>query len=155
MKTIIALMVLFFVAMADPYERAINFVLAHEGGYCHDRGWESNFGICSKWYPKEDIKNMTVERAKEIYRRDYWERMNCHVMADTMMALLLFDCAVLFGQPTAKLMARNCYSAACLMERRISATCQIIQKNKNDHIYLKSWISRIADLSAAITTNNQ
>jgi lysozyme family protein len=73
------------------FNRAIEFVLAREGGYqCRpeDPGnWTggaqgqgelrgTNFGISAKSYPNEDIRGMTVERAKEIYRRDYWDP--CH-----------------------------------------------------------------------------
>jgi len=57
------------------FDKAILEVLKHEGGYVNhpnDPGGETNYGITKKVYPKLDIKNLTVEQAKEIYRKDYW-----------------------------------------------------------------------------------
>ena len=57
------------------FDRAIIIVLSHEGGYVdhpNDPGGETKFGISKRSYPNEDIKNLTVERAKEIYHNDYW-----------------------------------------------------------------------------------
>lgn len=57
------------------FEKAILSVLKHEGGYVNhpnDPGGETNFGITKKVYPNLDIRKLTVEEAKEIYRRDYW-----------------------------------------------------------------------------------
>lgn len=61
--------------MAD-FEQAVALVLKHEGGYTpglpDDPGGETNFGIAKKFHPDVDIKNLTVEQAKEIYEREYW-----------------------------------------------------------------------------------
>lgn len=35
----------------------------------------SKFGISAATYPHEDIKNLTPERAKEIFRTDWWVRL--------------------------------------------------------------------------------
>lgn len=61
--------------MKNNFDRAIIEILKHEGGYVNhpnDPGGETNFGITKKVYPDLDIKNLTVEQAKEIYKRDYW-----------------------------------------------------------------------------------
>lgn len=65
--------------MAD-FEIAATFVLTGglvaEGGYepasADDPGGETNFGISKRAYPEEDIRSMTEQRAREIYRRDFW-----------------------------------------------------------------------------------
>src|ERR1035437_7115088 len=61
--------------MAD-FETAAAFVLEEEGGYeppnQADPGGQTKFGISRRSYPNEDIKNLTVDRAKEIYRSDFW-----------------------------------------------------------------------------------
>jgi lysozyme family protein len=57
------------------FDQAVEFVLGHEGGYSNDPndpGGETNFGISKRSYPDVDIKNLTREGAKEIYRRDFW-----------------------------------------------------------------------------------
>jgi len=60
--------------MSDNFERCIAFVLRHEGGYVNDPrdpGGETKYGISKRAYPGLDIKNLTEEQAKEIYRQDY------------------------------------------------------------------------------------
>lgn len=62
--------------MINPFSLvAIARVLDHEKGYSNkksDKGGETNFGISKRAYPHLDIKNLTVEQAKTIYMRDYW-----------------------------------------------------------------------------------
>ena len=59
------------------FEPAVDFVLSHEGGYaCNeaDPGGETNFGISKREFPSCDVKNLTVEMAREFYRTHYWDR---------------------------------------------------------------------------------
>lgn len=82
---------------------AIDFVLEQEGGYENDPkdpGGETNFGISKKAYPNLDIKNLTVDQAKEIYMNDYWVPCRCDEIP-TQYAIALFDTAVNEGVETA------------------------------------------------------
>ena len=78
---------------------AMPMLLEFEGGCVNDPrdpGGETKYGISKRAYPKEDIKDMTLERAYEIYRRDYWEP----ILADQLPPRLrfpLFDTAVNCG----------------------------------------------------------
>lgn len=57
------------------FEDAIGMLLTDEGGYVNnpnDAGGETKFGITKRTYPNLDIKNLTVDTAKMIYRRDFW-----------------------------------------------------------------------------------
>lgn len=79
-----------------PFEKALAFVLRHEGGYSNDprdSGGETKFGISKRAYPDEDIANLTPERAGELYKRDYWDKCSCGLLPSPI-ALILFDCAV-------------------------------------------------------------
>ena len=91
------------------FEQAFQRVLGSEGGYSNDPrdpGGETKFGISRLAYPGEDIKDMTVERAREIYRRDYWGPAGCDAVPDGAK-LPLFDAAVNSGVKTAiKLLQR-------------------------------------------------
>jgi lysozyme family protein len=63
--------------MSD-FDRAFEKVIGHEGGYVNhpkDPGGETKFGITKRTYPSEDIKGMTLERAKAIYKRDFWDKV--------------------------------------------------------------------------------
>lgn len=78
------------------FDRAFALLIGEEGGYVNDPadpGGETKYGISKRAYPAIDIKNLTLDQAKAIYKRDYWDRMGC----DTRPwgpALVLFDCAV-------------------------------------------------------------
>lgn len=85
------------------------YILKHEGGYVfdsNDPGGETKFGISKRSYPNCDVKNLTEEKAKNIYKFDYWDS----VKADSLkpaIRLLVFDCAVNQGVGTAtKLMQK-------------------------------------------------
>lgn len=75
---------------------AIKFIIEHEGGYVNnpkDPGGETKYGIAKKFYPNEDIKNLTIERAIELYKKDYWDKCKCDEMPISI-ALYVFDTAV-------------------------------------------------------------
>jgi lysozyme family protein len=79
-------------AMRQNYEAAFEKVIGHEGGFTRDKkdrgNWTTGiigqgknngtkFGVSCMAYPNEDIENMKLERAHEIYKRDYWDKMRC------------------------------------------------------------------------------
>ena len=81
------------------FEQCFDKLIAHEGGYSNDAkdpGGETNFGISKRAYPQVDIKNLTRDAAKAIYKRDYWDRAQCDKLPPTL-AYLLFDAAVNSG----------------------------------------------------------
>lgn len=78
------------------FDEAFGLVVSAEGGYVNDPldpGGETKFGISKRRYPQEDIKNLTLERARALYLRDYWKAQGCDAM-EWGKALLVFDCAV-------------------------------------------------------------
>lgn len=79
------------------FDAAIDFVLQNEGGLSNDPqdfGGLTNFGISQKTYPDVDIKNLTRDEAKEIYRKDYW---HYDTIENQRVATKLFDAAVNMG----------------------------------------------------------
>ena len=79
------------------------FAVPNEGGYINhpnDRGGETKYGISRRWYPNEDISNLTRERANIILFRDYWKNRNINQLPDEL-AYRVFDNAIVQGQPTA------------------------------------------------------
>lgn len=85
------------------FDEAFVRLIGHEGGYVNDArdpGGETKYGISQRAYPGEDIRNMTLERAKDIYRRDYWWAAGCDAVPDAVK-FDLFDMAVNSGVKTA------------------------------------------------------
>lgn len=81
------------------FDFAIDRVLGHEGGYVNnpkDPGGETKWGISKRSYPNVDIKNLTRDQAKDIYRRDFWNIVRLSEVYDGV-AFQLMDFAVNSG----------------------------------------------------------
>jgi len=62
------------------FETAFNFTIRYEGGYVYDPndpGGETKYGISKRAFPDLDIKNLTIEDAKEIYFKHYYLKGKC------------------------------------------------------------------------------
>lgn len=84
------------------FDTAFDRLLGHEGRYVNnpkDPGGETNWGISKRSYPWVDIKNLTREGAKEIYRKDFWNRLGD--TAHPAVKFQVFDFAVNSGISTA------------------------------------------------------
>jgi len=97
------------------FDQAFDRTVGHEGAFGdlpHDRGnWTggaegrgelkgTKYGISAAAYPTLDIKNLTLDDAKTIYRIDYWGPAGCDAVPDAIKADL-FDTAVNSGIRTA------------------------------------------------------
>jgi len=94
--------------MHHNFDFAFEKVVGHEGVFTdsrHDRGnWTTGrigsgelkgtkYGISAMAYPDLDIRNITLELAKNIYRDDYWNRVRGYSLPDGI-DLFIFDAAV-------------------------------------------------------------
>lgn len=85
--------------LMEAFERAFDLVMTAEGGYVddpRDAGGATKFGISQRAYPNEDIEHMTLSRARQLYRRDYWDPIAGDKLPDGL-AVALFDFAVNSG----------------------------------------------------------
>lgn len=81
--------------MSD-FDRAVALILDLEGGLVddpHDLGGLTNHGISQRAYPDLNIRALTLDDAKAIYRRDYWEPIRCGEMP-WGFGVTAFDAAV-------------------------------------------------------------
>lgn len=95
---------------------AIEFVLAHEGGYVNDPadpGGETNFGITKRDFPEIDIAKLTRDQAISLYREEYW-RWNYKLLQSQDVANKVFDLAVNAGHRRAhKILQHALNEAGC------------------------------------------
>ena len=86
------------------FETALEFVLGWEGGlsdHPDDPGGLTHHGIThgtlERWRGQaldpEETRNLTLQEAGAIYRKEYWDQCSCDALPDPV-ALLVFDCAV-------------------------------------------------------------
>ncbi len=94
------------------FDEAFTKLVSHEGGFQDDPNDPGNwtggkmghgelkgtkYGIAANTFPGEDIKNLTLTRAREIYRFNYWGPAGCDAVPDGLK-FDLFDTAVNSGQ---------------------------------------------------------
>lgn len=85
------------------FDVAFDRLMGNEGGYSfnkNDPGGETQWGISKRSYQDIDIKALTREDARAIYRRDFWDRINANNLHDGV-AFQLLDFAVNSGIETA------------------------------------------------------
>ena len=151
------------------FEKAINKILKFEGGYVNDKndsGGETKFGISKKTYPNLDIKNLTIGQAKEIYKRDYWNKIKGDFIKSQKIAELLFDTAINMGIKTAIILAQKCLNVKvdgilgkitlsvlnsideekfiyCFKLQRIKRYLWIVKRNKKNRKFFFGWVNRV------------
>ena len=91
--------------MAD-FDPAVAKTLIREGGARltdnpDDHGGATKYGISQRAYPNVDIRNLTEDQAKAIYKRDYWDRVAGDAVKSQVVAENIFDTAVNMGVTTA------------------------------------------------------
>lgn len=88
--------------MTTVFDKSMSRLLPIEGGYSSDRNDPGNwtggkvgagkligtkYGIAANTYPTLDIKNLTWEQAKSIYKRDFWDAVH----ADSLPAAVAYN----------------------------------------------------------------
>ena len=91
--------------MEDRFEIFVKEILRHEGGYVNDPddwGGETKFGISKRRYPDLDIKNLTMDKAIQIYYLDFYVSMHLDKFIESdLLALHVFDMGVNSGRGVA------------------------------------------------------
>ena len=108
------------------FDKAFERVIGHEGLFQNDpkdRGnWTTGivgqgqnkgtkYGISAMSYPNEDIKNLTLARAKELYKRDFWDRNNEGSFHSSVQYQML-DAAINHGRGNAARMLQRAVKVA-------------------------------------------
>lgn len=134
------------------FDAAVERVLTAEGGYVNDpndNGGATNYGISSAANPDVDVKNLTPEQAKAIYRERYWNAIN----ADSLPAALratAFDAAVNQGVGwTRKALAQSGGDPAAFNALRRQRYDQIVQSDPSQRKFYRGWMNRLASYSGA------
>ena len=137
--------------MRENFERALKFVLQHEGGLVEDPrdpGGVTKYGISQRAYPHLDIRKLTVEQAREIYLRDYWIRAGCDALP-WPRDLLVFDTAVNLGIRRAREFLRTRNDHEYLL-RRIFYYLELAHRSPRFRRFLRGWLNRVKDLYEAM-----
>jgi lysozyme family protein len=164
----------------DKFDRAMEFTLRWEGGYINhsaDPGGETNFGIAKRSHPDVDIANLTEEKAKDIYREKYWDKIHGDEL-DPAVAVAVMDYAVnsgtsrsaktlqkvvgttadgAIGPATLKKVAEavkrdgeNAVAQAVVMSR-VSFLCNLVKNKPSMGVFMHGWMKRTHQCMAEVS----
>ena len=91
------------------FDEIIEQVLEHEGGYVNDPkdlGGETKYGITKRFYPDVDIKNLTIEQATEIYKKDYWDKNKVESLPQNLWHIYFDMCVNMVKRTAVKVLQR-------------------------------------------------
>jgi lysozyme family protein len=156
---------------------ALRRLLAHEGGYTNhpsDPGGPTNFGITIVDYRKyvkpdataADVKAMTLDEAKRIYRAKYWDAQRCDELP-AGVDYAVFDYGVNSGIGRSGKVLRRCLQmpddtgavtdvviAVSTIDpaKLVAAICderlRFLQRLKTWDVFGKGWGRRVAEVKA-------
>lgn len=129
------------------FDGAVEQVLATEGGYVADdagRG-ETNLGINTQANPGVDIKNLTPDQAREIYKTKYWDAIDADSLPPELRGMA-FDAAVNQGVGKAREMLRESGGdpAKFLALRRAHYEALVDENPEKYARYAEGWEKRVA-----------
>src|SRR5574341_367059 len=139
------------------FQRCVLFVLEREcgknkdgslrDGYVNDpvdAGGETKYGISKRSFPSEDIKNLSLSKALEIYYKYYWQISKSEPFP---VNLVLFDSAVQHGtKRAAKYLLAYKQDWKKMIEDRREFYLSITKNNPSQKKFLKGWMNRLNEL---------
>lgn len=144
--------------MKSNWNFAVKELLKSEGGYTNDpsdSGGATNFGITIGDYRRyinrngtpDDVRRMTVDQAKSIYKTKYWDTLNGDTL-ESGVDYTCFDYGVLagLGRPRACLQKFSNLSGDKLIDaindERTSFLTRLATNRPKDKKFLRGWLLR-------------
>ena len=164
------------------FEPAVEALLHQEGGLSenpNDHGGITNHGISLRFLKtiyadaiEDDIRNLSLDDAKAIYKKDFWDLSDFHLIDSQQVANLGLDMHVNMGlNPAIKIMQRACnsvrskdnfiiddgifgqhtidainHSGFCLItairSERAGYYRSIVANNPSQQVFLEGWLRR-------------
>lgn len=142
------------------FMKAMEFVLTWEvgpkgskrwdnGGYVNnpaDPGGETKYGISKRAHPEEDIKNLTLARALELYKEFYWDANACDEIP-MPKAIAVMDTKVQFSYATCKMLLRQDATWEEIVQRRKEFRGERVKAHPESQQFLAGWLNRDNDLA--------
>jgi len=148
-------------AVNTAFEDAFRTTLRYEGGYVENDAGKgpSKFGINKAANPDVDVKNLTKDQARELYKKRYWDAIGGDSLAakDPALAKVAFDTAVNMGPAKAKqLVEQSQGDPNAILAMRQQHYDKLIENDpKKFAPYKAGWQSRLADLATSVVPSAQ
>ena len=116
-----------------------------------DPGGETRYGISKRSYPNEDIKNLTLEHAVELYLREYW---SVAVKFPRPINWCVMDAAINCGSGRATSWVIKDITYQEYNQRRVLYYLNLISKKPALQRFKQGWLNRVNDLNKWIEIND-
>lgn len=158
------------------FDQSVSYLIQNEGTYVNnpsDGGGPTNFGVTKKMMEfyratdvtEDDVKNLTLDEAKAIYKKYYWDRLGLEGLPYPI-ATAIFDMSVNMGESTTIMLAQKSMgtvnpdgvmgpqTAMALLHADtygfifnfisevVDHYTNIVLKNPKDLVFLKGWLRR-------------
>jgi hypothetical protein len=141
------------------FDTAFNRTLRYEGGYTEDTGGPTMYGISQRANPDIDVKSLTPEKAKKIYKERYWDAISGDKLANISPALaqVAFDTAVNQGVDKAKqFVEQSGGDPKKILELRGQHYASLVKNDPDKYgKYQAGWNNRLADLATSVIPSAQ
>ena len=142
--------------MSLTFDQAFERLIGHEGKFTNDRqdrgNWTTGvigkgelkgtkYGISAMTYPDLDIKSLSLQQAKKIYKRDWWDKINADQI-DSALVFQVWDFAINAGMGTAKRKLKKAVGVAedCMIGKQ---TIQAINNTELNDVLMKFNAERL------------
>lgn len=150
--------------MKNNFNSCLTRLLKDEGGYSNtpgDNGGPTNYGITIADYRKyinkagtaADVKGMTVDQAKVVYKARYWDALDCDNLASGV-DYTCFDYGVNsgVGRPRKALQRFKSLKVLPLIDainnERTAFLRSLASTQAHDQQFLRGWLSRVERVRA-------
>lgn len=130
------------------FKKSLEFTLKWEGGYVcdsNDPGGETKWGISKRSYPDLDIRNLTPEKAAELYANDYWLPSGADGQ-QFPFCTAIFDTAVNCGVGRAASWLKSSPDVRSFIACRVDYYAGLAKKNPALQKFMRGWLNRVNDL---------
>lgn len=145
----------------ERFDQFVKQILSEEGGYSNraeDKGGATNFGITQttlKAYNKknnldtaEDVKNLTEEKAKQIYYDQYYKGTGVDKMSDPKVAYFYFNAFVNMYGTAMSWKKKNIMDLPKLMDLQKQKYLDNVKKDSTQAANINGWMNRLKRLEA-------
>lgn len=111
-----------------------------------DSGGETRYGVDKRSHPGEDIKNLTEDRAKQIYWNSYWSKYGCENYPYPL-GECVFNVAVNAGYGRVqKIFNGGAKTAEEFLDAMDAFYYRLANARPKDKKFLRGWLARTASL---------
>lgn len=116
-----------------------------------DPGGATKFGIDQRSHPRENIRSLTDDRAKEIYWTEYWQKYHCESYPYPYGEVIFNACVNCGFGRVQKIFRAGGSTPPKFLNEQDAFYNRLANARTASHKYLKGWLNRTRDLRSFLS----